>query len=473
MPAHWIRQNWRSHLPPVEPGDKCTLFGDLQELSGYLRIHEKEKQDGFWKSIRQQSQAGIFYDLDENERLCSIALIKRLFPHVAREIIKEAPINYPSTPYLAAVNWIAKVVKDKAEKARSFANLASNLPEARGRENPDIFPILKKEVSDHPHAREFASLDGNCFFKAALENSNLWNGRASSSMDTEETRKKLIEKLEDLAAPSSPFYALLLMDGDRLGALLQKHQTDTNLISKSLNMFSQQVQLLVEEGNGITVFAGGDDVLALTPLENALTTAIRLRTAYLEAFAANNISLATISGAIVYAHFATPLTEVYHEGQRLLSEVAKVKTGRDSLAITVWKSVGKVLSWSAPWEIIVDNFLPYIQHFGKATADEEKFKEFSNSFFYNIQYRLALFTTQNIDLSTFSNSVLNALLTAEYVKSRGSDTDHTEAEKPCVNCWNSVITTGGMRKAKYARIKKVAAREPVFNKIPVGERMER
>lgn len=426
-----LRKNWRNHLPSIEPGDKCTLFGNLQELSGYLRISEKENQNEFWKAVRQQRQAGIFYDLEENERLCSIALIKRLFPHIAADVIYKVPTSYPSTPYLAAINWTAKVVKAKPEEAREYANLASRLPGARGRENPELFPALQKELADNPHAQEFASLDGNCFFKAALENPNLWDKPTDSGSGTKELRKKLVEKLVEIAAPPSPFYAMLLMDGDRLGALLQKHQTKATLISNSLKKFSLKVPSLIKNGNGVTVFAGGDDVLALLPLENALATAIELRSAYLEAFADSEILQATISGAIVYAHFNTPLTEVYHEAQRLLSDVAKEKTGRDSLAVTVWKGAGQVLTWAAPWEVVTGKFQPFLQNFQKEMPNggKKEFTEFSNSFFYNIQNRLALFADEDADLSAFYDTNLKALLTAEYVKSRGPNTNREKAKE--------------------------------------------
>ncbi|HHX86952.1 MAG TPA: type III-B CRISPR-associated protein Cas10/Cmr2, partial [Firmicutes bacterium] len=295
--------------------------------------------------------------------------------------------------------------------------------------NPDLFPVIQKELADYPHAREFASLDGNCFFKAALENPNLWDRLADSAPDTEILRKKLVSKLGELAEPSSPFYAMLLMDGDRLGALLQEHADKTKFISRSLNQFSLQVPSLIEEGNGITVFAGGDDVLALLPLENALTTAIKLRSFYLKAFTNNQIPRATISGAIVYAHFNTPLTEVYHEAQQLLSNEAKDKTGRDSLAVTVWKSAGKVLTWSAPWKIIIDKFMNFLQYFQKDLPGEKKLKEFNSSFFYNIQSRLALFFEKESNLSAFSIQDVQDLLTAEYVKSRGPETDREKAKE--------------------------------------------
>jgi len=45
------RKNWRSYVPPVEPGDKCTLMGNLQEISGYTRARERGKQDAFWVTV--------------------------------------------------------------------------------------------------------------------------------------------------------------------------------------------------------------------------------------------------------------------------------------------------------------------------------------------------------------------------------------------------------------------------------------
>lgn len=425
------RKNWRTYFPATEPGDKCTLFGDLQELSGYLRIHNRKKQTQFWKAVRQQVG---FYDLAENERLCAIAFIKRLFPRIAAKVFYEVPTGYPSTPYLAAINWLEQVAAGEPEKARLYANRASRLPDTRGQENPELFPALQEVLAKHPHAKEFASLGGNCFFKAALENPNLWDNPKGTAVETEKLRKELIKNLTDLnTTPPSPFYAMLLMDGDRLGALLQKHATKTKQISGSLNKFSRKVPQIVEAENGITVFAGGDDVLALLPLENALAAATSLHRTYLESFS-TEIPQATISGAIVYAHFTTPFTEVYYEAQRLLTEVAKNKGGRDSLAITIWKSVGRVLTWSAPWEFILDqkykvNILDdFGQRLQKEIGDEGKQTEFSNSFFYNIQNRLALFYDEKNGLS-LSEDDLKALLTAEYISSNTKTTYEEAQEK--------------------------------------------
>ena len=67
------RKHWRTHRLPAEPGDKCTVMPDLQELSGHVRSENRgsrEKQDAFWARVRERTGN---LDLLEKERLCAIA----------------------------------------------------------------------------------------------------------------------------------------------------------------------------------------------------------------------------------------------------------------------------------------------------------------------------------------------------------------------------------------------------------------
>ena len=64
------RKHWRSHRPPEELGDKCTVMHDLQELSGFIRARDAGSQDAFWQRVRD-GQLGLL-DLRENERLCEV-----------------------------------------------------------------------------------------------------------------------------------------------------------------------------------------------------------------------------------------------------------------------------------------------------------------------------------------------------------------------------------------------------------------
>lgn len=423
------RKNWRSYVPPVEDGDKCTLMGNWQELSGYVRARERPRQDAFWAALRRQVGG---YELDENERLCAIALIKRLLPLVARDVLWELPQRYPSTPYVAAVPWIKAVMRVNAEGARLYAARAARV--GGYKEDPDRIHGIREELKKRPQAREFAALDANCFFEPALANPRLWG---EDPAQTEQIRRELREALRDLGPPASPFYAMLLMDGDSLGKLLRDY--DAPKISAALRVFSGRVQPIIEECDGVTVYAGGDDVLALLPLDQALSAAVTLRKAYQASFAGSRTGdtiPATISGAIVYAHYNTPLTAVFREAHRLLEQVAKDGTGRDSLAVAVWKGAGPILTWAAPWEIVLEAeghvFELLVQQFsGQEGADgketDRRAREFTASFFYKLRQCLAALGESG--LSDLSVDQMVDVLAAEYLKTREIKTDRQEARR--------------------------------------------
>lgn len=439
------RKNWRSHVPTVEAGDKCTVMGSLQELSGFTRAREREGQDAFWWKLGQ-NLPGL--ELRDDERLCAVSLIKRLYPLAAEEAIGWAlPRHYPSTSYMAAVHWIARTIEQKPDWAEKFAEQAKRCGSGAGKMNREYSASIKciaEAVDKQPRAADLARLDGNCFYDSTLENDRLWQENIAGC------RKELRELLKECKEKPAPFYALLLMDGDELGALLRDN--DGVQVSRSLAEFSLQVKDIVEAHNGITVYAGGDDVLALLPLEDALAAAVALRRTYKNAFKKAGMEKATISGAIIYAHHHAPLKSVLAELHDLLDKVAKDKTGRDSLAVCVWKGAGPVLTWSAPWDVLLEE--PDRPERGAArdggrsnlidqlvdafAAEDGKAGEYNSSFFYNIRSRFDILAedeekdNSRVSFRSFAggeNALLKkdedivALLTAEYLKSREREKD--------------------------------------------------
>lgn len=246
------RKHWRSHQPPPEPGDKCVLNHDLQELSGYIRNRHREAQDNFWRSLRLNE-----FDLREKERLSAIALIKRLFPLVSQE----------------ALGWQVET-----------EHWPSTLEIGADAEDPD-----------KPH-----------------------------------------------------FYAVVLADGDRLGKLLAK--MDARSASRCLATFTSGVRKVVEKHEGLLVYAGGDDVLAMLPKEQALSCTQAIDTAYRNAFAHTKVRKeATLSAAVVFAHGKLPLGQVLREAHRQLDVFAKDENGRDSLSAIVLKNSGVHCQWTTTW----------------------------------------------------------------------------------------------------------------------------
>jgi CRISPR-associated protein Cmr2 len=458
------RKNWRSYVPTVEPGDKCTVMGNLQELSGFNRAcrEERDKQDDFWRKVRQKLPR---LELRDDERLCAVALIKRLYPLVAEDAIGwKLPRHYPSTSYLAAVHWIARTIEQEPDWAEKFAGRAQNCGFGTGgteRECGAGIKCIVEAVDKHPRAAGLARLDGNCFYGSTLENDRLW------LVNTAGCRQELRELLRKYKEPA-PFYALLLMDGDQLGALLRDDRdNDGALVSRALLQFSSQVRDIVGAHNGITVYAGGDDVLALLPLEDALAAAVELRWTYKDVFKETGMEKATISGAIIYAHHHAPLKSVLAKLHELLDKVAKDKTGRDSLAVCVWKGAGPVLTWSAPWDALLDdphhpeqaatrdreqsNLID--QLVDAFAAGDDKTKEYSNSFFYNIRSRFDMLAASEKEdncrasyrsFAGGENALLKKdedivkLLTAEYLKIREREKSGVTAEDVEKRMWRLV-----------------------------------
>lgn len=410
------RKNWRGHVPTVEPGDKCTLMGNFQELSGYIRSisrEEREKQDIFWNAVGDL----VKHNLRRNERLCAIAFLKRMFPSVSeRAILGSVPDSYPSTSSLASVHWLDQVSAAQPDLCSRFAAKAVAL----GKISEQKVSLVQKLKKDKPQLADFYDLDPNCFFASSLENDNQWG---DSSADTRNLRNELRGLLKQFKFVPSPFYALLMMDGDKMGKLLSSNSGLADKISKALGDFSREVPGIVRKYNGVCVYAGGDDVLAMLPLEDALPASVALHEEYIKAFAEaraeepnlNEIDNATISAAIIYAHQNTPLQLVIREAHNTLAKVAKELTGRDSLAIKVLKSSGPNLSWSAPWEIITAEKPTVVD---KLVADfsKDEGKGFTSSFFYNLRQRFELLA--NPDSNILDSVQAIQVLEAEYLKSR-------------------------------------------------------
>lgn len=420
-----IRKNWRSYIPTVEPGDKCTLMGNLQEISGYIRSSgEKEKQDNFWAKLRNKVP---YLDLKEGERLSAVALIKRLFPRVYNKVnkgSKQLPENFPSTTYMSAISWMKAIIEKDRSLAVDFVKEANKLQETRLC-NPGI-KCLNELVKKDKGIENFISLDGNYFYSHTLLNDNLWGGRDKSIRKNIDSKLKKINK--EVGFKADTYYALLSMDGDHMGAILQENKNKKAKISEKISVFSNSVPGIIANQNGRVVYAGGEDVFAILPVDTAIDAAVELNQKYTELFEPifNSKDIATISAAIIFAHHHAPLNRVYEEIQSLLNDKAKDECGRASLAICTWNTGGPDLVWAMPWEVFVKNDEEnLISELSEAFGKNNVGKSISNSFLYNMRsnFELLDLTTknkQNEKVLLNKDEVLE-LLIAEYIKSRSKD----------------------------------------------------
>lgn len=381
------RKNWRSHYLRPEPGMKCMAMEGMQELSGAERPGEGGE---FWTKLRKRVGEA---DLRENERLCAIAYVKRRFVHRFGEGFKaampsgwtahgwEVPAAVPSVTYIAAAPWLADVMRRSDDQALADFHATAKTFAGEGEWQGNL-----KCVRDADMARQWRVLDGHVFFEADLRNTKQYPDKRAEMVLAK--LAELRNAAEPKLGPPAPYYALLLMDGDSLG----KHMSDPakrGLISAALNTFTGTVQNIVEQDHsGFLIYAGGDDVLALLSLDDALPCAQGLRKSYEDAFeqvkaekpGVENFP-ATISAAIEYAHYRLPFTKVLADAHDLLDEVAKDGRGRDAVAARVWKQSGLHVTWAQPWEIALrDGGIPNL--IGKLRNQET---QVAGGFFYRMR----------------------------------------------------------------------------------------
>ncbi|MFD1425208.1 type III-B CRISPR-associated protein Cas10/Cmr2 [Laceyella tengchongensis] len=352
------RKHWRVHLPSIEEGAKCTMMSDWQELSGYWDDTDEQKR--FWRALDENVPKN---ELSDKERLCSIALIKRFFPYVAESAIGWAfpqnAMQIPSISSLAVLPWLKKMdqkLKEEEKKGNKVAFLAEKYLQSLSKLNTvqvdydDYFPNDLPSLS--PAVKPLSNIDGTYLLEHALEREI--DAKIEKRSLKRSNKNEIINNYKDLCdavgSQPSPYFALIMMDGDRLGTLIRKEKNNYR-ISQALDQFTGKFVHEISFFSAIPIYCGGDDVLLMLPMAQALPCAIQLHQWYEQAF--NQYigeKEATSSIAIAFAHTQSPLQNVLDYIRYLLDEVAKEKTGRNSLAIGIWKRSGAELEWSAPWD---------------------------------------------------------------------------------------------------------------------------
>ena len=374
------RKNWRSHVPADEPGVKCSLMEGYQELSGAERPGDGVRE--FWRHVRAQSTS-LARDLRDDEHLCAIALVKRRFAHyfdqfemtlpaaagkASKPIMGwQVPKSVPSIAYLAAAPWLAASIRIAVENPQALITIKTLQKDLQRLDAPWESSALKCiddacTEADRTGWR-WSQVNGQYLFAPAVHQLVKEARRSDSLLNDdveylERVQKHLraLKQQTELAEPS-PFFAVLLMDGDSLGAQMSNPAKQKG-ISTALNTFNQGVPPIVQAHNGFLVYAGGDDVLALLPQPDAIACANKLQQHYARCFDEQNAAnpgldiFTSLSGAIEYSHYKAPLTRVLEDAHQLLDDVAKDQTGRNSLAIRAWKPGGLFAQWSAPWSVV-------------------------------------------------------------------------------------------------------------------------
>lgn len=422
------RKGLRDFAQIQERGERCTLCAEREALWDGEPIKESVRADvrQYWRRWagflgKLGASRSVIKD-DGSERLCAVCVVKRLVPWVdnpVSDLWKERDAVFPSTSTLATLRAKSALVRaaygehPDAALREALEGFAAAVVEHGGRMGrrayrADSFRAWRAAL-DAVHdgkgreiAQRFLGFDGDCLLYGPSVQREHGLDAETRKDDHQEIRKahrvllRAIPTDRHDAVPSI-YWALLAMDGDHMGALMRllsaRDPTDrVRQASGLVNDFARRVPGIVDGHDGRLVYAGGDDVLALFPVDAAVAAAEELRRTFgglfgdwLATFPAEesaDVVSPTLSGALVYAHHQTPLGRVVERGQYLLKHEAKEHAGRDAVAVEVRTRAGETLGFAARW---VDGAGVSFAHRLDAVVKSLTGRQVASRFLYELQ----------------------------------------------------------------------------------------
>lgn len=295
------------------------------------------------------------YGLGSGERLCGVGLLKR---HGNRG----PDDSFFSTSHVASLPLIS-CLKTQAQR-QSLEKYIGELCAALGlnKESSELGWVPHQQpYKPHPVFSRRAGgrkigYDGHILFPERLGDLLEDKRDKQNSLPALNKAKEALNRFLNDAlngAKPSPYYALLLADGDSMREAINglKDRNDHREFSKKLSAFARDVsKIVVERHNGSLVYAGGDDVLAFLPLHTVLQCARELASAFSETLNAEKVGVygPTLSVGVVIAHHMESLQDALGL-VREAEKIAKQVDGKNALAITLSKRSGFDTTIKGSW----------------------------------------------------------------------------------------------------------------------------
>lgn len=400
-----------------QEGWRCSLTGETEWLTtdrAQLAKSYRQQTDTLWARVAKAKPSWT----KKGEHLGALPAIKRLWPTLFAEEVGKALGRKDVGRFVVSTHTMA-LAHQLDQWLESGGMTAAGVTERM----KDVEPVALPRKLMRRHGKNQALADAK-LLPGLLDAEDERDDDSASEQAARLVRQTLgVDKLE-------AYYALLLMDGDHMGQMLsgdphwaityresfhpqvqtgfdkqaadqpaikaygqQKRALSPNrhlAISGALNDFSLNVvrHVVEEEHLGRVIYAGGDDVLAMLPVADALSAMQRLRLAYSgdnpaheggrdpcrltlhNGFALLNGKLmrmmgatATASCGLVIAHHQAPLAAVRRELEAA-EKRAKIEGGRDAFSITVIKRSGGALYLTSKWGepvALLDNLRDFLR----------------------------------------------------------------------------------------------------------------
>jgi CRISPR-associated protein Cmr2 len=277
------------------------------------------------------------YGAKSAERLSGVDLLKR---HGFRGHIS----GFPSTSHIASLP-LRTHLKDRQELKTDWQAYHAVFP--KDFTNQERVP---PPFASHPI---FEASDGSLLFESRLSE---YLTEPTLSKAKEQLRK-FLKKAADGQEPT-PYYALLLADGDHMGEIItaQKTSDQHRNFSRVLATFAGKAQEIVAKYSGALIYAGGDDVLAFVPLHTVIDCARDLASTFVDDTKKAGLKdksgkHPTFSAGIAIIHHLEPLSDALTL-VRQTERVAKGYDGKNALAVSVDMRSGVARTVVGHWDAL-------------------------------------------------------------------------------------------------------------------------
>jgi CRISPR-associated protein Cmr2 len=363
------RKSVRDFYQLEQPDEKCHLCGEFEVLNvDWEKLYPKYvKQD---------------------EKLCGVCLTKRFFPEIIKDEfgLSEDAVKFPSTSEMASIGEKRRL-NDEIKKifGQEFNNFREIIKKKNNnKELPSSIsvPKLKKLKSD-----PLREIDGEFLMEENYTEDHFV--RNYGLIVSKEDFQNVLNILKLNQINPSRYYAILQMDGDHIGKWLRgefnpkikdtihnkvvdvlisysegenrrnierilcaKHPTSPSIhqtFSRRLSNFAiNEVRKIVEEEHyGKLVYAGGDDVLALFPIEEVLKCAYNLQKKYKEILSPK----ATMSAGILIVHHKYPLYLALKKVQEAEKKMKNIYN-RNGFCLVYMSNSGEERECGGNWELV-------------------------------------------------------------------------------------------------------------------------
>lgn len=287
--------------------------------------------------------------LSTGEQLDALGVIKRRAGDVEQ---------FTAYSRLAADPWLHRLTSEQRERlAACYEPLVALELATRVKGNQGIYADF--------------GYDAQLLFDFRLQNARENNRDEAAAVkaldDLSQALKAIAKEPDSQGQPCGvpvPYAVILQADGDRMGELLNRATTaeQSRQISQALQAFADSVRGLVRKHRGHAIYAGGDDVLALLPLPNAVRCSKALATAFKEKMSPVALQLGvpqavlpSLSVGLGVGHLVEPLgrlrqragrAEKLAKGNDLIDETQR----RNAIALLLGIRSGGEIAWRARWD---------------------------------------------------------------------------------------------------------------------------